>query len=67
LLQEVLAVLTDTMHKSGFKIQATILLALIHGVEGGGNKETHGLCAFFIQQQQQQQQQQPYRYCRSII
>jgi len=35
LLQEVLAVMTDTMHKSGFKVQATILLELIHGVESG--------------------------------
>jgi len=35
LLQEVLAVLTDTMHKSGFKLQAAILLSLIHSVESG--------------------------------
>lgn len=35
LLQEVLAVLTDTMHKSGFKLQAAILLSLIHSVEVG--------------------------------
>lgn len=28
--------MTDTMHKSGFKVQATILLELIHGVESGG-------------------------------
>ena len=35
LLQEVLAVLTDTMHKSGFKAQAAVLRALIQRVELG--------------------------------
>jgi len=35
LLQDVLAVLTDTMHKAGFKIQQHILLQLVNAVECG--------------------------------
>merc|ERR1712217_217798 len=35
LLQDVLCVLTDTFHKSGFKLQQHILLQLINAVESG--------------------------------
>jgi len=35
LMQDVLCVLTDTLHKAGFKLQQHILLLLIHAVEGG--------------------------------
>jgi len=35
LLQDVLGVLTDTFHKSGFKLQQHILLQLVSCVEGG--------------------------------
>jgi len=35
LLQDILSVLTDTLHKPGFKIQQHILLQLMHAVECG--------------------------------
>jgi exportin-1 len=35
LLQDVLDVLTDTLHKSGFKLQTAVLRALIGVIEGG--------------------------------
>mmetsp|Transcript_28055 Transcript_28055/g.61251 ORF Transcript_28055/g.61251 Transcript_28055/m.61251 type:complete len:1100 (+) Transcript_28055:127-3426(+) len=35
LLQDVLCVLTDTLHKAGFKLQQQILLQLINAVESG--------------------------------
>jgi len=35
LLQDIFAVLTDTFHKSGFKLHARILQRMIHGVEFG--------------------------------
>lgn len=35
LLQDILSVLTDTLHKPGFKIQQHILLQLTHAVENG--------------------------------
>jgi exportin-1 len=35
LMQDVLSVLTDTLHKAGFKLQQHILLLLIHAVESG--------------------------------
>lgn len=35
ILQDILAVLTDSFHKSGFKLQATILMQLLTIVESG--------------------------------
>jgi len=35
LLQDIFVVLTDTFHKSGFKLQATILLQMFNAVESG--------------------------------